>query len=144
MASQKTQTIGILLILCLIGGCANVAINEGTPSNSIRANSVWQGTCDQIGIEPYPMIIFIQNRNGNAFEGITWYPTLDNGICLISGQVEPGGIVKFTEDSVIHGGVLSGSQYTATIKGKNLKGGYVYIQPDGKTDKGNIILKLAD
>jgi hypothetical protein len=99
------------------------------------------------------MILFIKNRKGDAFEGTTWYPTLNNGLVKVSGQIRPKGIVTFTEDEVIRSsyiegvrrGVLSGSQFTATIKGNTLKGGYVITLPStGKVDKGNILLKLAD
>jgi len=99
------------------------------------------------------MILFIKNSKGEAFEGTTWYPTLNNGLVKVSGQIRPKGIVTFTEDEVIRSsyiegvrrGVLSGSQFTATIEGNTLKGGYVITLPStGKVDKGNILLKLAD
>ena len=153
MSYSKALTIGALVVLCLVGGCVATAVNENKPSNPIKAHSVWQGTCDQRNSEPYPMILFIKNRDGNAFEGTTWYPTLNNGLIKVSGQIRPKGIVTFTEDELIRssyiegirGGVISGSQYTATIEGNNLKGGYV-ITPPGtdKVEKGNILLKLAD
>ena len=152
MSSSKALTIGALVVLCLVGGCVATAVNENKSSSPIKAHSVWQGTCDQRNSEPYPMILFIKNRDGNAFEGTTWYPTLNNGLIKVSGQIRPKGIVTFTEDEVIRiegsitrRDVMSGSQYTATIEGNNLKGGYV-ITPPGtdKVEKGNILLKLAD
>ena len=153
MSSSKALTIGALVVLCLVGGCVATAVNENKSSSPIKAHSVWQGTCDQRNSEPYPMILFIKNLDGNAFEGTTWYPTLNNGLIKVSGQIRPKGIVTFTEDELIRSsyiegvrrGVLSGSQYTATIEGNNLKGGYV-ITPPGtdKVEKGNILLKLAD
>jgi len=153
MSSSKELTIGALVVLCLVGGCVATAVNENKPSNPIKTHSVWQGTCDQTGVKPYPMILFIKNRKGEAFEGTTWYPTLNNGLIKVSGQIRPKGIVTFTEDEVIwssyiegvRGGcVISGSQYTATIEGNTLKGGYVILLSTGKVDKGNILLKLAD
>ncbi|MHC4557128.1 MAG: hypothetical protein ACYS80_07460 [Planctomycetota bacterium] len=56
--------------------------------------------------------------------------------------VSPGCGGGPTED---RGGVLSGGQYTATIEGNNLKGGYEITPPGtGNVEKGNILLKLAD
>lgn len=147
MSSSKVLTIGALVVLCLVGGCVAIAVNENKPSNPIKVHSVWQGTCDQTGWKPYPMILFINNSKGEAFEGTTWYPTLNNGLVKVSGQIRPKGIVTFTEDEVIHGkgSVISGCQYTATIERNTLKGGYVITLPStGKVDKGNIFLKLAD
>jgi len=115
-------------------------------NDPIKVHSVWEGTCDETGSKPYPMILFIQNRRGNAFEATTWYPTLGNGLVKASGQVNPEGLVTFTENQVIHGrwSVMSGAQFTATIEGNNLKGGYVIKLPFGKVDKGNFSLKLVD
>ena len=151
MSFRKAATIGALVFLYFVGGCSTTMVSKEKSNDLFKAHSVWQGTCDQTGYEPYPMIIFIQNRNDDAFEGMTWYPTLHNGLITISGQISPEGIVTFTEDEVIYGaptedrgGVISGGQYTATLKGKNLKGGYVITLPNGEKDKGNIILKLAD
>jgi len=50
------------------------------PADPLKINSVWQGTGRQS--EPalsYPMILFVQQRWGDEFEGVTWYPTLGNG-----------------------------------------------------------------
>jgi len=151
MLFRKAVTIGALVLFYFVGGCATTAVKEeesSEPVNDIvKVHSVWQGTCDQTGSKPYPMILFIQKRNGKAFEGTTWYPTLGNGLVKASGRVSPEGIVTFTEKQVIHGvwSVMSGAQYTATIEGNNLKGGYVITLPiTGKVDKGNILLKLAE
>jgi hypothetical protein len=151
MSFRKAATIGALVFLCFVCSCSTTLVSEGKSKDLFKAHSVWQGACDQTGSEPYPMIIFIQSRNGDSFAGMTWYPTLNNGLITITGQVSPKGIVTFTEDKVIYGapaegrgGVISGGQYTATIKGENLKGGYVITLPNGESDKGNIILKLAD
>jgi len=149
MLSVRAVTTGALVLFCLAGGCASTAVKEkahgGPVNDAVKVHSVWQGTCDQTGEKPYPMILFIEARKGNAFEGMTWYPTLDNGLCTVAGQVGPEGVVTFTEKEVVHGAILSGAQYTATIKGNNLKGSYVIHLPvAGQEDKGNILLKLAD
>jgi len=131
-------------------GGATTGVKEEESSepvnDPIKVHSVWEGTCDQTGWESYPMILFIQNRKGKAFEATIWYPTLGNGLVKTSGQVNPEGLVTFTEKQVIHGEryVMSGARFTATIEGNNLKGGYVIKLPFGKVDGGNISLKLSD
>ena len=89
------------------------------------------------------MILFISWRTGDAFEGMTWYPTLDNGLLTISGQIKPDGVITFTEEEVIQGstrGVLSGGRYTASLEGNTLKG------PSFRNniEVGRFVLKLAD
>jgi hypothetical protein len=142
MLSSKARTIGTLLVLCLVGGCATTTVKEEKPSASIKVHSVWQGTFDQVGWQAYPMILFISWRVGDAFEGMTWYPTAGNGLLTISGQIKPDGVITFTEDEVIQGstGVLSGGQYTASLEGNTLEG------PSFRDniEVGHFVLKLAD
>ena len=143
MLSSKARTIGTLLVLCLVGGCATTTVKEEKPSASIKVHSVWQGTFDQVGWQAYPMILFISWRMGDAFEGMTWYPTVGNGLLAISGQIEPDGVITFTEDEVIQGstGVLSGGRYTARLEGDTLEGPS-FNRND--VEVGYFVLKLAD
>ena len=143
MSSIKAQIIGSLLVLCLVGGCATTAVKESTPSNSIKEHSVWQGTFHQVGWkDPYPMILFINSRAGDAFEATTWYPTLRNGLLTVSGQIKPDGVITFTEEEIIYheGNILSETIYTGILEGNTLKG------PSTIYDRkaGDFILKLAD
>ena len=148
MLSSKARTIGTLFVLCFIGGCATTSVKEERPSASIEVHSVWQGTFVQVGWGAYPMILFISSRTGDAFEGMTWYPTLDNGLLTISGQIKPDGVITFTEEEVIRGegsegsirGVLSGGQYTANLEGNTLEGPSFY----NNIEVGHFVLKLAD
>ncbi len=148
MLSSKARTIVTLFVLCLIGGCATTAVKEERPSASIEEHSVWQGTFVQVGAGAYPMILFIISSTGDAFEGMTWYPTLDNGLLTISGQIKPDGVITFTEDEVIRssyiegvrGGVLSGGQYTANLEENTLKGPSIL----NNIEAGRFVLKLAD
>ncbi len=119
------------------------AVNEGIPSASTKTHSVWQGTYDQVGWKVYPMILFIHSHTGDAFEGMTWYPTLSNGVVTISGEIKPDGVVTFTEDEVIYrgeGGVASGCIYTGSLEGNTLKG---FSTLKGR-EAGHFVLKLAD
>jgi len=144
MLSSKARTIGTLFVLCLIGGCATTAVKEERASVSIEEHSVWQGTFVQDGWGAYPMILFISST-GDAFEGMTWYPTLDNGLLTVSGHIKPDGVITFTEEEVIRGegsrgGVLSGGQYTANLEGNNLEG----LSFRNNIKVGHFVLKLAD
>ncbi len=148
MLSSKARTIGTLFVLCLIGGCATTAVKEERPSASIEEHSVWQGTFVQYGWGAYPMILFISSSTGDAFEGMTWYPTLDNGLLTVSGQIKPDGVITFTEEELIRGegsegfrrGVVSGGQYTANLEGNTLEGLSFY----NNIEVGHFVLKLAD
>ena len=140
MLSSKARTIGTLFVLCLIGGCATTAVKEERPSASIEEHSVWQGTFVQYEWGAYPMILFISSRTGDAFEGMTWYPTLDNGLLTISGQIKPDGVITFTEEEVIHGMVISGCIYTASLEGNTLEGPSIL----NNIEVGRFVLKLAD
>jgi len=143
MLLSKARTIVTLFVFCLIGGCATTAVEDEKPSASIEVHSVWQGTFDQVGWQAYPMILFISWRTGDAFEGMTWYPTLDNGLLTISGQIKPDGVITFTEEEVIRGstgGILSGGQYTASLEGNTLEGPSFH----NNKEVGHFVLKLAD
>ena len=143
MLSSKARALGLLFVLCLIGSCATTTVKEEKPSASVEVHSVWQGTFDQFGWQAYPMILFISWRVGDAFEGMTWYPTVGNGLLTISGQIKPDGVITFTEEEVIQGstrGVLSGGRYTASLEGNILEGPSFH----DNIEVGHFVLKLAD
>jgi hypothetical protein len=91
------------------------------------------------------MILVINDRKDKAFGGLTFYPKYGGGLIKVSGQIEPENIIRFTEDEVIYGKVVSGCRYTATLKKNTLKGGYDYVAPGtSEVVKGNIILEGLD
>jgi hypothetical protein len=143
MPSKKAQTIGLILILCLVSGCATNAVKENPASNAMKVNSLWQGTFHQVGWdEPYPMVLFVSSRTGNAFEGATWYPSLGYGLITMSGEIKPDGVITFTEEKVIYqgSGVISGTIYPASLEGDTLKG----VATIRSRKAGDFTLKLAD
>ncbi|MHC4309902.1 MAG: hypothetical protein ACYSSN_08160 [Planctomycetota bacterium] len=141
MLSSKARTIGLLFVLCLVAGCAVTAVKDEKASASIEVRSVWQGTFDQVGLGAYPMILFISWRMGDAFEGMTWYPTSGNGLLAVRGQMKSDGVITFTEKEVIRGsGTVSGGRYTGHIEGNTLQGPSFF-----KNQKvGHFVLKLAE
>ena len=143
MLSGKAQTMRTLIVLCLVAGCATTSVEVERANAPIEVHSVWQGTFDQVGWGAYPMILFISWRTGDAFEGMTWYPTSGNGLLTISGRIKPGGVITFTEDKVLQGsteGVVSGGRYTGSLEGSTLEGSSF----QKNIEVGHFVLKLAD
>jgi hypothetical protein len=130
------------------------SLRAGEEADLLKVNSVWQGTCDQSNPKSsYPTILFIKQRKGDTFEGVTWYPTLENGLIKITGRIDAKGAVTFTEEKVIHGeatdqrpdGVVAGSKYNANLERRILKGSGEYMDPETKAESTlKISLKLAE
>jgi hypothetical protein len=126
----------------MVVGCVSTTVKEESPSSSVELHSVWQGTFDQVGFGDYPMILFISYRTGDVFEGTTWYPTFDNTLLGVRGQIKPHGVIAFTEEKAIRspGGVSAGGQYAADLKGNTLEGRSF----SDDVEVGRFVLKLAD
>jgi SecDF, P1 head subdomain len=122
------------------------------PTDALKVFSVWQGTGEESSMQPYPMILFINHRWGEDFEGTTWYPLLGNGLIKVSGRIDANGVVALSEDEVISGeateqrqGVVAGGKYTAKLEKNTLTGNGKYTDP--KTKEGvtfKFSLKLAE
>lgn len=131
-------------------------IAKGFPDGStdaLKANSVWGGTGEQSKPKlAYPMILFVKQRWGEAFEGMTWYPTLENGLIKVTGQIGANGAVTFSDDEVIFGeateqrpGVVGGAKYIAKLEKMTLKGNGELIDPETKeVVTFSFFLKLAE
>jgi hypothetical protein len=85
------------------------------------------------------MILFVQERWADEFEGVTWYPTLGNGLSTVTGRIEANGLVTLSEDEVIFGeateqrqGILAGAKYTAKLGKTTLKGNGEWTDPKTK------------
>jgi len=113
----------------------------GEEVDLFKVNSVWHGTMEQANPKlSYPLILSIKKRKDNAFEGVTWYPTLGNGLILVIGRIEGKGTLTFSEDKVLYAevydndqAVVAGPKYTAKLENTVLKGiGEVreYIDPN--------------
>jgi hypothetical protein len=122
------------------------------PADAVKVNSVWQGTGYQS--KPalsYPMILFVKRRWGEDFEGVTWYPTLENGLINVTGRIDANGVVAFSEDKVIYGeatdqrqGMLAGAKYTAKLDKMTLQGNGDWTDPKTKeVVKLTFFLELA-
>jgi hypothetical protein len=144
----------VLIGLLVAGSLDTRSLRAGEMADLFKVNSVWQGTCDQSNPKSsYPMILFIKQRKGDTFEGVTWYPTLENGLVKITGLIDAKGAVTFTEENVIHGeateqrpdGVVAGSKYKANMERTILKGSGEYMDPKTKAEFTlKFSLKLAE
>jgi hypothetical protein len=118
-----------------LSGC--LPDRELEPADTFTANSVWQGTMEQSNPKSsYPVILFVKRRQGEAFEGTIWYPTLGNGLLKVTGRVDAKGAVTFTEDRVIYGEVhgnnlivVAGSKYSGKLEKSALKGHGSWTHP---------------
>ncbi len=110
------------------------------PADPLTIYSVWQGTGQQS--KPaltYSMILLVQQRWGDEFEGLTWYPTLGSGLSTVTGRIEANGVVMLSEDEVIFGeaseqrlGIVAGAKYTAKLGKTTLKGKGEWMDPKTK------------
>jgi hypothetical protein len=122
------------------------------PTDALKALSVWQGTGEEPSMQPYPMILFVNHRWGDDFEGTTWYPLLGNGLIKVTGRIDANGVVALSDDEVIsreateeRPGVVAGGRYTASLEKNTLTGKGQYTDP--KTKGGvsfRFSLKLAE
>jgi len=113
----------------------------GEEVDLFKVNSIWHGTMEQANSKlSYPVILSIKKRKDNTFEGVTWYPTLGNGLIMVMGRFEGKGALSFSEDKVLYAevfdndqAVVAGPKYTAKLDKNVLKGsGEVrdYIDPN--------------
>jgi len=123
-------TLAAVIALTLPASPRLATVGAAEPADPLKINSVWQGTMEQSNPKSsYPVILFIKQRNGNAFEGVTLYPTLGNGLLKVTGRIEEGGKLTFSEDSVIHAEkfdqdliCIAGSKYTGELKSGAISG----------------------
>lgn len=122
------------------------------PTEALKAFSVWQGTGEEPSMQPYPMILFVNHRWGDDFEGTTWYPLLGNGLIKVTGRIDVNGVVALSDDEVISGeateqrqGVLAGAKFTAKLEKNTLIGNGKWTDPKTKEEVAlKFSLKLAE
>src|SRR5262249_26522483 len=126
--------------LATVGSFISPSLCAEEPPDVFKVNSVWQGTLEQSNPKSSdPMILFVKQRKGDSFEGVTWYPTIGNGLIKVTGRIDGKGGVTFTEEKVIHGDVtaqgrvvVAGSKYSAKLEGTVLKGTGEWVDPKTK------------
>jgi len=149
----KFVLIAVLAALTCSGLSGRLPERGDEPADPFPLNSVWQGTMEQSKPKSsYPVILFVKQRQGDTFEGMTWYPTLGNGLLEVTGRVDAKGAVTFTEDKVIYGEVhgkdmvvVAGSKYTAKLEKSALKGSGEWTDPKtNQTAALTFSLRLAE
>src|SRR5262245_14333877 len=152
IASSSCVMLTVVLGLLVASSRDARSIPASEKPDPFTVNSVWQGTCDQSQPKlSYPMVLFVNKRNGDTFEGMTWYPTLKSGVIKVIGRIDAQGAVTFTEEEVIYGGVtmrrpdgvVPGTTYKASTDGTTLNGTGEYID-SSTTDSLTFSLKLSN
>jgi hypothetical protein len=96
-------------VLCLSASGERSTFRADEPRYPFKANTVWRGeyTLDKTDYapesKPFPLVLFIKQRQGAEFTGVTWHPTQDNGLLLVTGRVAEKQTITFSADKVIHG-----------------------------------------
>src|SRR5260370_19572003 len=154
------------LIQSLIRGCITpfiiclVVLTEWSlgrpnyPNDIVHAGTVWKGelvydkTDYSPASKPYVMILYIKKRKNGFIEGVTWYPTEDNGLLKVTGRVGEKGSIFFKEEKVIHGkssakkrtGVQAGNRFTGRLDKNTIKGSGQWTGP---AFNGKITMKFS-
>jgi hypothetical protein len=129
--------------LCLIGFAERSAFRAEEPRDPFQPNTVWKGeivynkTDYAPQSKPFPMILYVKQRKGADFQGVTWYPSQENGLLLVTGQVSEKGTLTLSEEKVIHGeatakrnkGVLAGMKFTGQRENTAIKGSGEWTGP---------------
>lgn len=122
-----------------------------------QPNTVWKGAvvCKSEYVtdsKPVPVVLYVKQRKGPEFEGVTWYPTEGNRLILVTGKVGEKGTITFSEKEVFHdqaatkGTVViaamkfTGQRENITVKGTGEWAGPNFNGPIGAT----FHLKRAD
>ena len=121
-------------------------------SEPFELNSIWKGTFSQPqqGWEPYPMVMFVNRREGDIVEGFNWYPICDlskgsGGLIRFIGKVGANNTISFEEREIIYGKLSTQVRCEAKLKGGALEGDWSWTDPrSGKVTKGGFLLKRAD
>lgn len=123
MALRITLT-GICIILSILSAPAG-------KSDPVKCHSEWQGKCSQVGYEPYPMIMQVNERKGSEISGILHWPTLQNSKTRFRGTVE-GNRISFTEYELTEGGGIALPViYGGQIIGEFMSGTWIYAGENG-------------
>lgn len=156
----------LILSLCLVimtsiglayaGSHNSHSLHSVAPADALPERSIWKGEMEQTNPKlSYQVVLFIKKRDGNAFEGTTWYPGLGNALVAVSGKIDESGEVTFSEDKVIHAEdyeingqkaqVVAGPKYKATLKKTTVTGtGEFTIPQNNQVMTMKFTLKLAE
>jgi hypothetical protein len=122
-------------LLCLIALEGPIATPATEPTDPFKPDSVWRGECSYEKTDyapeskPFAMILYIKQRKAAEFQGTTWYPTQDNSLLSVTGQVGEKGEITFTEVKLISRtqsaqdtAIVPGMKFTGRLEKGNLKG----------------------
>jgi hypothetical protein len=142
----------VLIAFTVAGTFGASSLWADEQADRFLVSSVWPGMMEQLNPKSsYPVVLFVKQRKGDAFEGATWYPTLGNGLLKVTGRIDTRGKVTFTEDEVIHAELLgdglihvvAGSKFTAKLEKTLLTGSGKITEFTDPNTKKTISLKEA-
>jgi hypothetical protein len=133
----------VVISLCLIGFALLATFSAEEPSDPFMPDTVWKGEIKYAKTDyspvskPLPMILYIKQRKGTTFEGVTWYPARGNGMLMVTGSVGVKGAVTLSEEKVIRGqataqrnsGVVAGMRFTGQWGNVAVKGSGEWTGP---------------
>lgn len=119
-----------IILAFFLGFFSPLVLRAGEEVDLFKVNSAWHGTMEQSKPKSsYPVILSIKKRKDDTFEGVTWYPTLGNGLIMVTGRIDGKGTLTFSEDKVLYAEifdndrtVVAGPKYTAKLEKTVLKG----------------------
>ena len=144
-------TSAVCVGLAVAGLLGPRSLLAGQRVDVFKADSVWHGTCGQTDTKSsYPMILFVKHRQDDAFEGVTYYPTLGNALLKVKGRIDKNGKMMFREDKLLYGEtydkdrvVVTGITYTAKLDKKGLTGGAEITEVTNPKTNETVRLKEA-
>ncbi len=122
-------------------------INARSPMSNSK--SQWEGVFDESGASPYPMILNIEKVNGQFFNGQLNWPSIQNIVTRVDGEILNTNNIDFTTKSKLRqledvieneGGIFL--HFRESVGSSNEKGliadgeYFAYIYKNSKTMKG--------
>jgi hypothetical protein len=133
------KTLGKWCLALYFCGFAAILFGQ-SDNNQIQSQTIWKGTCTQSCMEPYEMILKIENRKENEISGTIDWP-LVRCRTKIQGHIIDNNI-SFTENSIIEGsGVVLHTTYLGKIESNTITGTWLHKEKTGVASGNFKIIK---
>jgi hypothetical protein len=97
----------------------------------VRSQTEWHGQCSQKGYKPYPMIMYVNERNGSEINGVLHWPTLRNSKTRFKGKIEDKHLTFTEYELIAGGGIAMPNLYEGEIIGNRIYGTWRYRRQTG-------------
>jgi len=121
-------------LVFLISSCQkSEEVNCHTDIEFLRGK--WEGSFDQYNSHEYPMVMEVDEINGNEFSGTLGWPTLRNSITTMEGYLR-NDTIYWTEPALLQGsGILLNGHYVSIFSSTRKIDGFYYM-PNNKNLEG--------